>query len=71
MEGRSVFDAVRTIVDILEFAEITNTHGILVAIDFEKESNGFVYVSFHYCTRVPGRNMQNKPNGSMYGLSVV
>ena len=36
MEGRSVFDAVRTIADILEFAEITNTHGILVAIDFEK-----------------------------------
>ena len=26
---------------------------------------------FHYCTRVLGRNMQNKPNGSMYGLSVV
>ena len=34
VKGRSVFDAVRTIVDILEFAEITNS--ILVAIDFEK-----------------------------------
>ena len=25
----------------------------------------------HYCTPVLGRNMQNKPDGSMYWLSVV
>ena len=25
----------------------------------------------HYCKPVLGRNMQNKPNGSMYWLSVV
>jgi len=35
VKGRSVFDAERTIDDILEFAEI-NSHDILVAIDFEK-----------------------------------
>lgn len=36
VKGRSVFDAVRTIDDILEFAEVANRSGILVAIDFEK-----------------------------------
>jgi len=36
VKGRSVFDAVRNSDDILEFAEITNRYGILVAIDFEK-----------------------------------
>jgi len=36
IKGRSVFDAVRTIDDILELAQITNKSGILVAIDFEK-----------------------------------
>ena len=36
VKGRSVFDAVRTIDDLLELAQITNKSGILVAIDFEK-----------------------------------
>ena len=36
VKGRSVFDAVRTIDDILDFAEVANRSGILVAIDFEK-----------------------------------
>ena len=36
VKGRSVFDTVRTIDDLLELAQITNKSGILVAIDFEK-----------------------------------
>jgi hypothetical protein len=36
IKGRSIFDAVRTIDDLLELAKITNKSGILVAIDFEK-----------------------------------
>jgi len=36
VQGRSVFDAVRTIDDLLELAQITNKSGILEAIDFEK-----------------------------------
>ena len=36
LKGRSVFDAVRTIDDLLELAQVTNKSGILLAIDFEK-----------------------------------
>ena len=36
IKGKSIFDALRTIDDILELAETTNRSGILVAIDFEK-----------------------------------
>jgi len=36
IKGRSTFDAVRTIDDLLELAKLTNTTGILMAIDFEK-----------------------------------
>ena len=36
IKGRSIFDAVRTIDDTLEYAIRNNTSGILVAIDFEK-----------------------------------
>ena len=36
VKGRSIFDAVRTIDDILEFAKRKNIGGIMVAIDFEK-----------------------------------
>ena len=36
IRGRSIFDAVRTIDDVLEYAKITNKSGILVTIDFEK-----------------------------------
>ena len=36
IKGRSVFDAVKTIDDLLELAQITNKSGILVAIDFKK-----------------------------------
>ena len=36
VKGRSVFDAIRTIEDTLEFAKRNNRSGILVAIDFEK-----------------------------------
>jgi len=36
IKGKSIFDAFRTIDDILELAETTKRSGILVAIDFEK-----------------------------------
>ena len=36
IRGRSIFDAVRTFDDVLEYAKITNKSGILVTIDFEK-----------------------------------
>ena len=36
IKGRSIFDAIRTIDDILEYAKRNSRTGILVAIDFEK-----------------------------------
>ena len=36
VKGKSIFDAVRTIDDILEFTKCKKMSGILVAIDFEK-----------------------------------
>ena len=36
IKGRSIFDAIRTIDDILEYAKRNNRPGILVVIDFEK-----------------------------------
>jgi len=36
MKGRSIFDTIRTIDDILEYAKRNNRLGILIAIDFEK-----------------------------------
>ena len=36
IKGRSIFDAVRTIDDTLEYAKRNNRSGILIAIDFEK-----------------------------------
>ena len=36
IKGRSIFDAVRTIDDTLEYAKRNNRSGILVTIDFEK-----------------------------------
>ena len=36
MKGRTIFDAVRTIDDIMEFTERYQMNGLLVAIDFQK-----------------------------------
>jgi hypothetical protein len=36
VKGRTVFDAIRTIDDIIDFTKRTNIPGLLVAIDFEK-----------------------------------
>ena len=36
MQGRTIFDAVRTIDDIMEFTERYQMNGLLVAIDFQK-----------------------------------
>ena len=39
VKGRKIFDAVRTIDDIMEFTERYQMNGLLVAIDFEKASD--------------------------------
>ena len=36
VQGRSIFDAVRTIEDVIEYTKHTNNTGILITIDFEK-----------------------------------
>ena len=36
MKGRSIFDAVRTIDDVLEYTKQSGQSGIMVTIDFEK-----------------------------------
>ena len=36
VKGKSIFDAVRAIDDILEFAEREKIEGLMVAIDFKK-----------------------------------
>ena len=36
IKGRSIVDGVRTIEDVLEFAQFTNCPGVLLAVDFEK-----------------------------------
>ena len=36
VKGRTIFDAVRTIDDIMEFTERYQMNGLLVAIDFQK-----------------------------------
>ena len=41
IKGRSIFDAVRTVDDILEYTRHTKMSGILVAIDFEKAFDSF------------------------------
>ena len=45
VKGRSFFDAVRMIDDLLELAQITNKSGILVAIDFKKAFDS-IYLSY-------------------------
>jgi len=51
-KGKSIFDAVRTIDDILELAETTNRSSILIAIDFEKAfdslDHSFLWFSGHF-----------------------
>ena len=36
VKGRTIFDAVRTINDVIDFTKLKNYRGILTAIDFEK-----------------------------------
>ena len=36
VKGRTIFDAVRTIDDVIEYARYKDISGILVTIDFEK-----------------------------------
>ena len=36
MRGRTIFDAVRTVNDVLDFTEMKGFKGIMSAIDFEK-----------------------------------
>ena len=44
VKGRSIFDAVRTIDDILDYTRHTKMSGILVAIDFEKAFDSLDHV---------------------------
>ena len=46
VKGRSVFDAVRTIDDILEYTRHTKMSGFLVAIEFEKRLTLWIILIF-------------------------
>ena len=49
VKGRTIFDAVRTIDDVIEYARYKDIPGILVAIDFEK---AFDSLNFDFRLRV-------------------
>ena len=36
VKGRTIFDAVRTISDVMDFSKQRGYHGIMTAVDFEK-----------------------------------
>ena len=42
VKGRSIFDAVRTIDDVLEYTKESKQSGILVTIDFEEAFDSLV-----------------------------
>ena len=44
VKGRSIFDAVRTIDDILEYTRHTKMSGFHVAVDFEKASDSLDHI---------------------------
>ena len=48
VQGRTIFDAVRTIDDIMEFTERYQMNGLLVAIDFQK---AFDSINHDLCLR--------------------
>ena len=57
VKGRTIFDAVRTITDVMEFTKMRGYQGIITAIDFEKafDSLNWKFVSrwlesFGFCT---------------------
>ena len=41
VKGRTIFDATRTISDVLEFTKMRNYQGVMTAIDFEKSLRFF------------------------------
>ena len=43
VKGRSIFDAVRTVDDIVDYTKQNHLPGILIAIDFEKAFNTLNY----------------------------
>ena len=49
VKGRTIFDAVRTINDVIEYARCKDIPGILVAIDFEK---AFDSLNLNFLSRV-------------------
>ena len=49
VKGKSNFDAIRTIDDVLEYTKQTKMSGILIAIDFEKAFGSDLMT--HTCTR--------------------
>ena len=48
VKGRSIFDAIRTIDDVMEYTREKKLAGILVAIDFEK---AFDTLNFNFLIR--------------------
>ena len=49
VKGRTIFDAIRTIEDVVKYTEQRGLSGILLAIDFEK---AFHTLNFNYLIRI-------------------
>ena len=52
MKGRTIFDAIRTVEDIMEFTERDNINGKMICIDFKKAfdtavSRDFLFKTLH------------------------
>ena len=51
VKGRSIFDAIRTIDDLMEYTKEKDLPGILLAIDFEKPFDTLNLSGFEHCTK--------------------
>ena len=49
VKGQMIFDAIRTIEDVLEYTKQKGLSGILLAVDFEKASDT---LNFHYLIKI-------------------
>ena len=58
VKGRSIFDAIRTIDDMIEYTKEKELSGILVAIDFEK---AFDTLNFNFLIRTLHKCNYNRP----------
>ena len=46
VKGRTIFDAARTISDVMEFTKMRDYQGIMTAIDFEKAFDSVFFIYF-------------------------